>query len=122
LLSFARAENATQIGARRQPAIAARSTFSGLGIGATTIRDSGDIDVHIVTHRRSARAGSRAARGALSVRTPGAGIRAGGPCRCFDHRSLMAVQDAFNYTSDVLAYLLAVIVVALVGGLVAGAS
>ena len=29
----------------------------------------------------------------------------------------MAVQDAFNYTSDVLAYLLTVIVVALVGGL-----
>ena len=30
---------------------------------------------------------------------------------------LVAVQDAFNYTSDVLLFLLAVIVVALIGGL-----
>ena len=50
LLEFARAENATQLvlGASRRSRLAA--LFTGPGIGATTIRESGDIDVHIVTH------------------------------------------------------------------------
>ena len=50
LLEFARAENATQLvlGGSRRSRLAALLT--GPGIGATTIRDSGDIDVHLVTH------------------------------------------------------------------------
>src|ERR1700760_1955245 len=56
LLTFARAENATQLvlGASRRGWLLALLT--GPGIGARTIRDSGQIDVHIVTH---AHAGSR---------------------------------------------------------------
>ncbi len=50
LLSFARAENATQLvlGASRRSWLSALLT--GPGFGARTIRGSGDIDVHIVTH------------------------------------------------------------------------
>ena len=50
LLTFARAENATQLvlGASRRPWLLALLT--GPGIGSRTIRDSGAIDVHIVTH------------------------------------------------------------------------
>src|SRR5262249_18622092 len=50
LLTFARAENATQLvlGASRRSWLSALLT--GPGIGARTIRGSGDIDVHIVTH------------------------------------------------------------------------
>src|SRR6202000_446395 len=50
LLTFARAENATQLvlGASRRSWLTAMLT--GPGISARTIRGSGDIDVHIVTH------------------------------------------------------------------------
>ena len=50
LLAFARAENATQLvlGASRRSWLMAMLT--GPGIGSRTIRESGDIDVHIVTH------------------------------------------------------------------------
>src|SRR6516164_2856507 len=56
LLTFARAENATQLvlGASRRSWLLAMLT--GPGIGSRTIRDSGQIDVHIVTH---AHVGSR---------------------------------------------------------------
>ena len=49
LLAFARAENATQLvlGDSRRPALA--RLFSP-GTAAHTVRESGDIDVHIVTH------------------------------------------------------------------------
>src|SRR5215469_16211456 len=50
LLTFAQAENATQLvlGASRRSWLLALLT--GPGIGSRTIRDSGPIDVHIVTH------------------------------------------------------------------------
>ena len=55
LLSFARAENATQLvlGASRRSWLSA--LFTGPGFGARTIRGSGDIDVHIVTHGQMGR-------------------------------------------------------------------
>ena len=55
LLSFARAENATQLvlGGSRRSKLSA--VFTGPGIGASSIRDSGDIDVHIVTHSQMGR-------------------------------------------------------------------
>ena len=55
LLSFARAENATQLvlGGSRRSRLG--SLLRGPGIGANTIRDSGDIDVHIVTHAQIGR-------------------------------------------------------------------
>jgi two-component system sensor histidine kinase KdpD len=50
LVEFARSVNATQLvlGASRRSRLGA--AFTGPGIGATVIRESGDIDVHIVTH------------------------------------------------------------------------
>ena len=55
LIDFARAENATQLvlGASRRSALAA--FFTGPGIGASTVRLSGDIDVHMVTHEQVGR-------------------------------------------------------------------
>ena len=55
LLTFARAENATQLvlGASRRSWLTA--TLTGPGISARTIRGSGDIDVHIVTHAQMGR-------------------------------------------------------------------
>ena len=55
LLSFARAENATQLvlGASRRSWLS--SVLTGPGFGDRTIRGSGDIDVHIVTHAHMGR-------------------------------------------------------------------
>lgn len=54
LVDFAQAANATQlvIGVSRRGKLAAALT--GPGIGSTVIRESGDIDVHIVTHSAAA--------------------------------------------------------------------
>ncbi|WP_164512927.1 universal stress protein, partial [Leucobacter chromiireducens] len=50
LVEFARSQNATQLvlGASRRGRLA--TALTGPGIGATVIRESGDIDVHIVNH------------------------------------------------------------------------
>lgn len=55
ILDFARAENATQvlIGASRRGRL---STLANPGIGEIVIAESGDIDVHIVTHDEARRA------------------------------------------------------------------
>jgi two-component system sensor histidine kinase KdpD len=118
LVDFAKAVNATQlvIGVSRRSRLLALLT--GPGIGATVIRASGDIDVHIVSH---AAAGSRQlvlprARGALSVRRRvyGFGLAlVGGPLLSW---VLWLFRSPDALTSDVLAFQLLVIVVALVGG------
>ena len=95
LLTFARAENATQLvlGASRRSWLA--TLFSGPGIGATTIRDSGDIDVHIVTHSESGR-GTRmpaAARNA-QLAPPVPGLRPGrGAPPAADARAVVPAGD-----------------------------
>jgi two-component system sensor histidine kinase KdpD len=119
LVEFARSVNASQlvVGVSRRGRLAAALT--GPGIGATVVRESGDIDVHIVTH---AAAGGRFALprltgGALSVKRRVLGFvvaLAGGPLLSW---VLTATNTADSLTSDVLAYQLLVVVVALVGGI-----
>ncbi len=121
LRTFARAENATQLvlGASRRSWLA--TLFSGPGIGASTIRDSGDIDVHIVTHSESGR-GSRMPRMRGSItqrrRIQGFGLAlALPPLLTF---ALTSQRSALNLVSDVLIFLLVVVVAALVGGFFPG--
>jgi two-component system sensor histidine kinase KdpD len=118
LLSFARAENATQLvlgGSRRSRPL---GMLSGLGIGATAIRDSGDIDVHIVMHPQVGKGrGLPRRRGALSIRRRLQGFALAVTLPLVITLALMDLHDAFNLTIEVLAFLLSVIVVALVGGL-----
>src|ERR1700691_2998224 len=74
LLTFARAVNATQLvlGASRRSWLTAMLT--GPGIGSRTIRGSGDIDVHIVTHGQMGRGrGLPRPRGAITLRRKIAG-------------------------------------------------
>jgi two-component system, OmpR family, sensor histidine kinase KdpD len=119
LVGFARDVNATQlvIGVSRRGRLAAALT--GPGIGATVIRESGDIDVHIVTHSRAGGrfALPRVTGGALSLKRRIAGFVVavvGGPLLSW---LLYAVGDERSITTDVLAYQLLVVVVALVGGI-----
>jgi two-component system sensor histidine kinase KdpD len=120
LVEFARASNATQlvIGVSRRSRLAALVT--GPGIGATVIRESGDIDVHIVTHD--------AAGGRLRMRLPGLGgsltprrrlagflfALVAGPLLTW---LLSSFRSDESITSDVLSYQLLVVVAALIGGI-----
>ncbi|MEU0091484.1 DUF4118 domain-containing protein [Kribbella sp. NPDC006257] len=116
LLAFARAENATQLvlGGSRRSRLAA--LFTGPGIGASSIRGSGDIDVHIVTHSEMGRGRLPRVRGSISRRRLIYGYLLAvllPPALA----ALLGIGDALNLTSNVLAFLFAVVVVALVGGL-----
>ncbi|SDG47284.1 DUF4118 domain-containing protein [Microbacterium pygmaeum] len=119
LVDFARSVNASQlvIGVSRRGRLAA--ALSGPGIGATVIRESGDIDVHMVTH---AAAGGRFALprltgGALSIQRRILGFAValvGGPLLSW---LLVLVSRDDTITADVLAYQLLVVIVALIGGI-----
>ncbi|MDX6239646.1 MAG: two-component system, OmpR family, sensor histidine kinase KdpD [Kribbellaceae bacterium] len=116
LLSFARAENATQLvlGGSRRSWLS--SLLTGPGIGASSIRDSGDIDVHIVTHSEMGRGRLPRLHGSLPRRRIYYGFALSvvmPPVLAL----LLGLGDSLNLTSNVLAFLLAVVVVALVGGL-----
>jgi two-component system sensor histidine kinase KdpD len=119
LVDFAKAADATQlvIGVSRRSRLAA--AFTGPGIGATVIRESGDIDVHMVTHAAAGAGFSlpRTTRGALGRRRLVAGFAvalAAGPLLSW---LLTLFHSEASITSDVLAYQLLVIVVALIGGI-----
>ncbi|MEV0801340.1 DUF4118 domain-containing protein [Kribbella sp. NPDC050281] len=116
LLTFARAENATQLvlGGSRRSRFGA---LTGPGIGTSTIRDSGDIDVHIVTHSQMGRGRLPRLRGSLSTRRKVEGFVLAVVLPPLLALLLGFGGDSLNLTSNVLAFLLAVIVVALVGGL-----
>src|SRR6266566_5101556 len=117
LLTFARAENATQLvlGASRRSWLTAMLT--GPGIGARTIRGSGDIDVHIVTHGQMGRGrGLPRARGAIAPRRKLAGYVLAAVLAPALTVVLASLRNGLNLTSDVLLFLVAVILVALVGG------
>ncbi|MEJ1107092.1 MULTISPECIES: sensor histidine kinase [unclassified Kribbella] len=117
LLTFARAENATQLvlGGSRRSRLS--SLLTGPGIGSNTIRDSGDIDVHIVTHSLMGRGRLPRLRGSLSRRRKIQGFVLSVVLPPVLALLLGLGGDHLNLTSNVLAFLFAVVVVALVGGL-----
>jgi two-component system, OmpR family, sensor histidine kinase KdpD len=119
LLTFARSENATQLvlGASRRSWVSA--LFTGPGFGARTIRGSGDIDVHIVTHAQMGRGrGLPRAGGGLTLRRQLAGYLLAALLAPLLTLVLTSVRSDINLISDVLIFLVAVVVVALVGGFV----
>ncbi|WP_345751329.1 DUF4118 domain-containing protein [Microbacterium rhizophilus] len=119
LVEFARSVNATQlvIGASRRSRLAAALT--GPGIGATVVRESGDIDVHMVTHDAAGH-GLRIPRlttGALSWKRRIFGFAFAlvlGPLLSW---LLSAIPHDDTLVAHVLAYQLLVVVVALIGGI-----
>jgi len=119
LLEFARAESATQLvlGDSGRSRLAALVT--GPGIGAGIIRDSGDIDVHLVTHaQRGKGRGLPRPHGSLTLQR-----RLQGFVLALLLPTLLTVllaheRQHLNLVSDVLLFLLAVVLVALAGGFV----
>ncbi|AND15208.1 sensor histidine kinase [Rathayibacter tritici] len=117
LVDFARSVNATQlvIGVSRRSRLASALTP---GTASTVIRESGNIDVHIVSHSAAGRtAVLPRLDGALTVRRRILGLAlalVGGPLVTW---LLSSLRSDESITSDVLSYQLLVVVVALVGGL-----
>ena len=119
LLTFARAENATQLvlGVSRRNWLSALLT--GPGVSNRTIRGSGDIDVHMVTHAQMGRGrGLPRATGGLPLRRRLAGYALAVLLAPLITLFLASFRNGINLTSDVLLFLIAVIAVALVGGFV----
>ncbi len=117
LLDFARGANATQlvIGTSRRSRLA---RMFAEGVGTRVVQDSGTIDVHMVTHDEAGRGlrlpvlrGAipqvrKVAGWALAVLLPAAATGMG-----------VVTRDVLGLSADVVAYFLAIVVVALVGGL-----
>ena len=118
LLAFARAENATQLvlGDSRRSTLA--RVFSQ-GTASRTIRESGDIDVHIVTHGHTGRGLSLPhVRSGLSRRRRLRGYALAVGLPPLLTILLVPVRDDVNLVSDMLLFLLVTVAVALIGGLV----
>ncbi|MEU3598553.1 sensor histidine kinase KdpD [Streptomyces sp. NPDC006798] len=119
LLEFARGVNATQIvlGSSR------RKTWQyifGPGVGATVARESGlDLDVHIVTHDEAGKGrGLPVARGARLGRSRIiAGWLIGVAVPLLLSLLLNAMDDSLGLANDVLLFLFATVMAALLGGL-----
>ena len=119
LLTFARAENATQLvlGGSRRTWLSALLT--GPGVSMRTVRGSGDIDVHIVTHAHMGRGrGLPRPHGGLPLRRRLAGYALALVLAPLLTLFLVSLRQQLNLTSDMLAFLVAVIAVAMVGGFV----
>lgn len=117
LVEFARGVNATQlvIGVSRRSRLTAFLT--GQGIGATVIRASGDVDVHIVSHASAGTLQLPRSRGSVTARRMVSGFAVallGLPLLTW---LLTTFRTGDSLPSDVLAYQLLVVIVALIGGI-----
>ena len=116
LLDFARSVNATQLvlGASRRGRFA---QILSRGVGVTTTAESGAIDVHLVTHEEAKR-GRRLRAGSRSALSPARRL-IGFALAIFGIpllTLLLLSLTELNLTSNVLLFLLGVVIVALVGG------
>jgi two-component system sensor histidine kinase KdpD len=117
LLDFARAVNATQLvlGASR------RGRFAQIlspGVGVTTTAQSGSIDVHMVSHEEVGRRRRSATwTGALTPRRRIAGFVLAVVGLPLLTLLLAGLRSSLSLPSDILLFLVAVVGVALVGGL-----
>ena len=117
LLDFARAENATQLvlGASRRGRLA---SLFGPSTSSTVVRESGSIDVHLVSHDRVARGrGLPGSTGGLTTRRRLAGAATAVALLGALTAALAGSRESLSLGSQPLLYLSVVIVVALVGGL-----
>ena len=119
LVTFAKSVDATQlvIGSSRRGRL--QTALTGAGIGATVVRESGDIDVYMVQHAASASARRlpRPSRGALSARRVFLGFALALVCGPLLSWMLTFSRGEATITTEVLAYQLLVVIVALVGGI-----
>ncbi|KQY58664.1 histidine kinase [Aeromicrobium sp. Root495] len=116
ILDYARGVNASQVlvGASRRGRI---STLLRPGIGETVIAESGDIDVHIVTHAEARRSAAvLRQQGALGRRRSVAGFALGLVGPPLVTALLLATPDLHGLPSESMLFMALVVGVALLGG------
>ena len=117
VLDFARANNATQIvigASRRNPVVAA---LTGPGTGMTITRTSGTIDVHVVSHDYVGKGRVAAAhQRRTDPHPPPGGLVVGAVLLAVLVPICAALRSDLPLASDMLLFLLAVVIVSLVGG------
>lgn len=117
LLDFARGVNATQvlIGASRRSRLAA---LLRPGVGETVIADSGDIDVHVVTHPYARRgAGSGRSRATVSRRRLLGGYVMAVAGTAALAAALALTAELHGLPTETMLFMALVVATALVGGL-----
>jgi two-component system sensor histidine kinase KdpD len=117
ILEFARANNATQvvIGASRQRPLSA--AFTGPGTGATIIRRSGTIDVHVVSHEYIGKGRVLPKlTGGLTPRRRIAGLVVGAVLLAILTPLAVYLGNDLTLASDMLLFLVATVIVSLIGG------
>ncbi len=118
ILSFARAENATQvvIGASRRGRV---STLLRPGVGERVVSESGDIDVHIVSHdyARGRSATTTSEVDNVGPRRRLAGFAFGLVVPVVLSLLLYATQDLHGLPIEAMSLMLVVVATALIGGL-----
>lgn len=115
LLEFARSVNATQIvvgvSRSRLP-----SRLLGSGVGSKVVRDSGDIDVHMVSHPLGAQGLPNAPSAALGRARTTVGFILAVLVPALT-TALMSLAPELNFATHVLVHLSGVMAVAFIGGL-----
>lgn len=117
LLDFARGVNATQVvvGTSRRSRLA---RLFREGIGATVVQDSGPIDVHIVTHEEAGgRLRTSLNRSPLAMRRKSLGWLLAVLAPAIATVVGAALPRQLDFSTNVLDFFLATVLVALVGGL-----
>jgi two-component system sensor histidine kinase KdpD len=120
VLDFARAVNSTQIvvGASRHGRLAQLVRPS---TSMAVVRGSGDIDVHVVTHDRASRRGSRPPRWRTAVRPRALPWVASVLVPVALALALLPFRDALNLTTVLQIFILGILATALIGGVAAAA-
>jgi two-component system sensor histidine kinase KdpD len=117
LLDFALGANATQL----VLGTSSRSRLARLfnpGIGASVVQESGNIDVHMVTHREAGgRTGVRALRSALPTSRRVVGWMLAAALPGLATLAGVGLGHLIGLSTDVVLFFLATVLVALVGGL-----
>jgi two-component system sensor histidine kinase KdpD len=118
ILSFARAENATQvvIGASRRGRV---STLLRPGVGERVVTGSGDIDVHIVTHDYARQSSTIAGVDHLGRRRRLVGLVFGLLAPTLLSLALHLSKDLHGLPTEAMAMMVVVVATALIGGLAA---
>lgn len=121
ILSFARAENATQvvIGASRRGRL---STLLRPGVGERVVTGSGDIDVHIVTHDYVGRSPLRPADDTLGRGRRLAGLVFGLVAPALLSLGLHLTKDLHGLPIEAMSLMVVVVATALIGGLAAAVA
>jgi two-component system, OmpR family, sensor histidine kinase KdpD len=117
LLDFARGVNATQlvVGTSRRSRVA---RLFDEGIGATVVQRSGSIDVHMVTHQEAGRGWRPSAgRSPLPVSRRVAAFVLAVVGTSLATVVGVVMRDEFSISTDLVAYFLVIVLVALAGGL-----